>query len=131
MHSTFRHRLGHAAGIGLIGAGITAATQYFIGMPVGGQPGWLGTLATTTAMPAQYLLVPFDGVLRQLPGTTAGRGLLVEASTPFGPALRVENGELILMALATMVIVGLADYLAQGIATFWSRRRGEPWPMLN
>ncbi len=68
MSHTFRQRIRQAAGIGELGAGITLAAQYFIGMPLGHQPEWLGAVASTAILPAQYVLFPFAGPLQRLLG---------------------------------------------------------------
>jgi hypothetical protein len=130
MYHTFRQRVARAVGAGLMGAGVTVAAQYFIGVPVGRQPEWLGTVASTTALPAQYVIAPFSGVLNRLLGPSAGNGVLLESSTPFGPAMRFEMSDLALVALATVIIVALADYVAQGITAIWERRK-QRWPVLT
>jgi hypothetical protein len=130
MYHTFRQRLSRAVGAGLMGAGVTVAAQYFIGVPVGRQPEWLGAVASTTVLPAQYILFPFSGLLTRLLGPSAGNGVLLESSTPFGPAMRFDMSDLALVALATVIIVALADYAAQGVTEMWERRK-QRWPVLN
>ena len=89
---------------------VTAA-QYFVGMPLGAQPDWLWTLTMLSAIPSLYLTYPLAALFNlSLPA-----GDLVEVATPFGPAFRVAPPDLALMALGTMVMVGLATYLAQGV----------------
>jgi hypothetical protein len=109
----------HAATVGLVAAAAATAAQYFIGMPLGGQPEWLWTVAMVTAVPSAYLTFPlsdlFDVPLRS--------GTLVEVGTPFGPAFRLAPQELALIALGTLVVVGLADYLANGLSEVLERRR--------
>ena len=131
MSHTFRQRISRATGVGEFGAGIVVAAQYFIGIPVGHQPEWLGTLAATAVLPAQYVLIPFANPLNRLLGSSAGHGVLLESTTPFGPAMRFETGDLALVALATLIIVGLVDYAAQGVAELCATHACEGWPSLN
>jgi hypothetical protein len=130
MYNSFRQRFSRAVGAGLMGAGVTVAAQYFIGVPVGRQPEWLGAVASTTALPAQYVLFPFSGLVHKLVGPSAGNGVLLETVTPFGPAMRFDMSDLALVALATVIIVGLADYAAQGVTELWEKRK-QRWPILN
>lgn len=131
MSHTFRQRIRHAIGAGELGAGIAVAAQYFIGMPVGHQPEWLGAVASTAVLPAQYVLFPFAGPLQKLLGQSAGHGILLEAATPFGPAMRFGMGDLALVGLATLIIVGLVDYAAQGVVELCATRKSRGWPVLN
>jgi hypothetical protein len=119
MPSTVRQRMVHAATVGLVAAAVATAAQYFIAVPVGSQPEWLWTLTMLTAIPSLYLAYPVAGLLNlSLPTRT-----LVEVNTPFGPALRVAPEDLALVALGTMVIVGLAAYLAHGVDEMLHSRR--------
>jgi hypothetical protein len=119
MPSTVRQRMVHAATVGLVAAALATATQYFIAVPVGSQPEWLWTLTMLTAMPSLYLTFPLADLLNlPLPS-----GTLVEVATPFGPALRVAPQDLALVALGTLVIVGLAAYLAHGVDELLHQRR--------
>lgn len=129
MMGTFRKRVSHATCAGLLGAGVTVCTQLLVGIPVGRQPDWLTTLSSGTMMPAQYVLYPLSSVLGRVLGT--GDGRLLEATTPFGPALRLDLPALALVALATIVMVGLVDYLAQGVTALWEEHRHARWPVLN
>jgi len=131
MPHTFRQRVRQATGVGELGAGITVAAQYFIGMPVGHQPEWLGAVAATAALPAQYVLIPFAGPLQRLLGPSAGHGALLESATPFGPAMRFEMADIALVALATVIIVGLVDYVAQGVAELCVTHKPGLWPVLD
>lgn len=131
MYHSFRQRFTRAAGAGLMGAGVTVAAQCFIGLPVGEQPQWLGVVASTTLLPAQYILFPFSGLLNKAVGPNAGNGTLFEAATPFGPAMRLDISDLAVVALATVIMVGLADYAAQGVAELWQRRKQAKWPVLD
>ena len=72
-----------------------------------------------TAIPSLYFAYPFADLL-QLPVPS---GTLVEVATPFGPALRVAPQDLALVALGTMVVVGLAAYLANGVRELLEGRR--------
>jgi hypothetical protein len=118
MISTVRQRMVHAATVGLVAAAVATAAQYFVAVPVGGQPEWLWTLTMVTAIPSLYLAYPLAGLLDlSLPTRT-----LVEVSTPFGPALRVAPQDLALVALGTLVIVGLAAYLAHGLGEMMAER---------
>jgi hypothetical protein len=131
MPRTFRHHVRHAAAVGELGAGITFAAQYFIGMPVGHQPEWLGAVASTAVIPAQYVLFPFAAPLQRLLGPNAGHGTLLESMTPFGPAMRFGMDDLALVALATLIIVGLVDYAAQGVVELCGANKHRLWPILG
>jgi hypothetical protein len=131
MPHTIRQRILQAAGIGEIGAGFAVAAQYFIGMPVGHQPEWLGTVASVAIVPAQYILVPFADPLKRLMGSAVGDGVLFESVTPFGPAMRFEMGHLALLALATLIIVGLVDYLAQGVVELYQAHKPKLRPSFS
>lgn len=119
MSSTVRQRMVHAATVGLIAAAAATAAQYFIGMPLGGQPEWLWTLAMVAAVPSAYFTFPLSGLL----DVPLRSGILVEVGTPFGPAFRVASQELALIALGTLVVVGLADYLANGLSELLREHR--------
>src|SRR5688572_6259558 len=111
MSSTVRGRMVHATTVGLVAATAVTATQYFVAMPVGAQPEWLWTLTMISAIPSHYVTYPLAGLLhRSLP--TAN---LVEVATHFGPAFRVAPSDLALVAIGTMVVVGLIAYLAHGV----------------
>jgi hypothetical protein len=115
MERTFRYRLGRAATLGMVAAFVAVAVQWFIGMPVGDQPEWLGYLTLTTAVPSAYLTFPISDPLESLIGMQLGSGRLLEVMTPFGPAMRVGTEDLGLIALGTLVVVGLTAYLAIGV----------------
>lgn len=115
MERRFRYRLGRAATFGMLAALVAVAVQWFIGMPVGDQPEWLGYLTLTTAVPSAYLTFPISDPLEALIGMQLGSGRLLEVMTPFGPAMRVGTEDLGLIALGTMVVVGLTAYLAIGV----------------
>jgi len=115
MERTFRYRLVRAATFGMLAAFVAVAVQWFIGIPVGDQPAWLGVVTLTTAVPAAYLTFPISDPLEKLIGMELGSGRLIEAMTPFGPAMRVGTEDLGLIALGTLVVVGLTAYLAIGV----------------
>ena len=119
MPSTVRQRMVHAATVGLVAATAATTTQYFVAIPVGSQPEWLWTVTMITAIPSLYFVYPFADLL-QLPVPS---GTLVEVATPFGPALRIPPQDLALVALGTLVMVGLAAYLAKGVSEMMAVRR--------
>jgi hypothetical protein len=98
---------------------VATAAQYFIAVPVGSQPEWLWTLTMLVAVPSLYVTYPLADFFNwSLPS-----GTLVEVTTPFGPAFRVSAADLAMVALGTMVIVGLVTYLANGLAEFLAHRQ--------
>jgi hypothetical protein len=98
-----------------VAATIVASLQYFVATPLGSQPGWLGTLATYSTLPSAYLTYPLSGPVERLLGSPLQSGTLVEVATPFGPAFRTALADIALVALGTIVVVGLVAYLASGI----------------
>ena len=115
MERTFRYRLVRAATFGMLAALVAVAVQWFIGIPVGNQPEWLGYVTMTTAVPSAYLTFPISDPLEALIGMQLGSGRILEVMTPFGPAMRVGTEDLGLLALGTRVVVGLTAYLAIGV----------------
>lgn len=112
MSTTVRARMVHAATVGLVAAVVASAAQYFIAIPVGGQPDWLWTLTLLSVVPSLYLTYPLDGLL----DAPLRSGTLVEVATPFGPAFRVAPADIAVVALGTVVVVGLCAYLANGLS---------------
>lgn len=115
MERTVRYRLGRAATFGMLAALVAVAVQWFVGIPVGSQPEWLGIVTITTAVPSAYLTFPISDPFEKLIGVELGSGRLLEVMTPFGPAMRVGTEDLGLIALGTLVVVGLTAYLAIGV----------------
>ncbi len=113
---TIRERLVHSAAVGTVAAGIAAALQYFVAIPVGDQPRWLSTLALGSGVPSAYVTLPLEGWITALFRVPLGSPRLVEVATPFGPAFRAAPEQIALVALGTIVIVGLADYLGAGVS---------------
>lgn len=122
MSQSLRQRLTRAAATGVVGAGFAAAAQYFIALPIGNQPQWLGTLASLAAVPAAYVTYPLSMLFETLTHHRLLDGRLLETSTPFGPAMRPELGDIALIAMGTVVTVGLAAYLAQGMSELLEAR---------
>lgn len=122
MSQTIRQRFTRAAATGVIGAGIAAAAQYFIALPIGNQPQWMGTVASLAAVPAGYVTYPLSMALEAIAHRPLLDGRLLEATTPFGPAMRPELGDIALIALGTIVTVGLAAYLAQRMSEMLEAR---------
>ena len=118
MSSTVRERMVHAATVGLVAASAATATQYFVAIPVGSQPEWLWTITMLSAIPSLYVVYPLADLLN-LPVPS---GTLIEVATPFGPALRIAPQDFALVALGTLVMVGLAAYLANGISDLMESR---------
>jgi hypothetical protein len=115
MHVAVRHRMVESSVVGVVAATITAGLQYFVAIPLGNQPGWLGSLASYSALPSAYLTYPLNLPAERLLGAPLQSGTLVEVTTPFGPAFRAALSDIALVALGTIVIVGLVAYLASGI----------------
>jgi hypothetical protein len=115
MSGAIRRRVGRAAHYGLVATVIAVAVQWFIGIPVGNQPEWLGYLTLTTAVPASYITFPFGDPLEHLLGMELGSGRIVEVTTPFGPAMRAGPEDIALIALGTLLMVSLTAYLAVGM----------------
>lgn len=116
---TVRQRLVRAALVGMAAALVAVAVQYFVGIPVGDQPAWLGTLTLVSAVPAAYVTFPIKDPFERLLDMRLGSGRLFEVETPFGPAFRVGTEDLLLVAFGTLVMVGLAAYLAAGISELY------------
>lgn len=120
---TVRQRFTHASLVGLMAAAVVVAIQFFVGVPVGDQPAWLGTLALLSGIPAAYALHllrgPIDAIL---PPPTDQR--FFEVETLFGPAFRASVDEMLLLALGTVVMVGLVAYLASGLTEMLRERTG-------
>lgn len=123
MSMTVRQRSVHAAVVGIVGAAIAAGLQYFVGIPLGSQPKWLGFLTTASAVPSAYITFPIRDPLERLIKMQLGSGRLVEVATPFGPAFRVGTEDIALVALGTLIMVGLVAYLASGINEMYEEVR--------
>ncbi len=115
MALTVRQRAVHAALVGIASATFAAAMQYFVGIPLGNQPKWLGTITMASAVPSAYVTFPIRDPLERLTHTSLASGRLVEVATPFGPAFRIGTEDIALVALGTLIMVGLAAYLASGL----------------
>lgn len=122
MTLAFRERASHAGVVGLVAAILAVATQYFVALPVGNQPDWLALLSAATAAPAAYLVVPVRAPIEGWIQMEIGSTSLREAVTPFGPALRGNREDLLLVALGTIIVVGLVAYLAEGVQEMISER---------
>lgn len=116
---TRRQRITRATTVGLLAAAAAAAIQYFVAIPVGGQPDWLWMVTLISAVPSAYLTFPLSDSFQQILQVQLGSGQLAEVSTPFGPALRVGMEDIALVALGTTVMVGLVVYLASGISEIY------------
>ncbi len=112
---TVRQRAVHAAVVGTTAAALAAALQYFVGIPLGDQPRWLGAITMASAVPSAYVTFPIRDPLERLINMQLGSGRLVEVATPFGPAFRVGTEDIALVALGTLIMVGLVAYLASGL----------------
>lgn len=123
MHVTVRHRMVESSLVGVVAAGIAAALQYFVAMPLGNQPGWLGSLASIAAIPSAYVTYPLNAPAERILGVPLRSGTLVEVTTPFGPAFRSAPTDIALVALGTIIVVGLAAYLASGIREMYDEAR--------
>ncbi|HRP07266.1 MAG TPA: hypothetical protein PLL69_02145 [Gemmatimonadales bacterium] len=117
--TTRRQRITRATAAGLIAAAVASAIQYFVAIPVGGQPDWLWMVTLLSAVPSAYLTFPLSDSFQQIMQVRLGSGQLVEVSTPFGPALRVGMEDIALVALGTTVMIGLVVYLASGISELY------------
>lgn len=123
MHTAIRHRMVQSMVVGIVAAAIAVALQYFVAIPLGTQPRWLGSLTTASAVPSAYLTFPLtDPVERWLGGPLAS-GTLSEVSTPFGPAFRIAPQDFAWIALGTIVVVGLVAYLASGLRELYDESR--------
>ncbi len=109
--------------IGTLAAAVAVAIQYFVGIPVGDQPEWLATLTLVSAVPSAYVTFPLQAPFERLLDFQVGSGVVFEAETPFGPAFRVGNADLVMVAVGTLVMVGLAAYLAAGISEIYDEVR--------
>jgi hypothetical protein len=123
MPNAFRHRVTHAATVGMVAAALAVATQYFIALPIGDQPSWMLVLAMVAASPAAYALIPLQGIVQGWFGQDLGTGYVMQVTTPFGPALRGGTEDLLLLALGTIVMVGLVAYAAAGIQEMMDERQ--------
>lgn len=115
MSGEFRGRVGRAAQFGLLAMVVVVLVQWFVGIPVGDQPGWLGVVALAAAVPAAYVTVPVSEPLERLIGMELGSGRIIEVATPFGPAMRGGIEDVALIGFGTLLMVGLAAYLAIGV----------------
>lgn len=115
MSGEIRRRISRAGQYGLVATLIAIAVQWFIAIPVGNQPEWLGLVTLTVTVPSAYITVPVADLLERLVGMTLGNGTIVEVVTPFGPAMRAAIDDVALIGLGTLLMVGLAAYLAIGI----------------
>lgn len=113
---TFRQRLVRAATVGIAASAVAVAIQYFVGIPVGDQPEWMATLTLVSAVPSAYVTFPLKTPLERLLDVQATTARAFEVETPFGPAFRMSTPELAMVALGTLIMVGLAAYLAAGIS---------------
>jgi|CXWL01.1.fsa_nt_gi hypothetical protein len=124
MTTALRQRVSHAGVVGLVAAVVAVATQYFVALPVGNQPNWLAILSAATAAPSAYIVVPIRAPIEGWLQMEIGGTSLREAITPFGPALRADRDELLLIALGTIIMVGIVAYLAEGVQEMVSERGG-------
>lgn len=115
MPATIRTRTTRAALFGMAAALVAVAVQWFIAIPVGSQPDWLAVVTLATAVPAAYFTFPVRDPLETLLGMELGSGRISEVMTPFGPAMRAGTEDIALVALGTLVMVGLTAYLAIGV----------------
>ena len=115
MTLAFRERASHAGVVGLVAAVVAVATQYFVALPVGNQPNWLALFSAITAAPSAYIVVPIRAPIEGWLQMEIGSSSLREAVTPFGPALRAGREDLLLIALGTIIMVGIVAYLAEGV----------------
>ncbi len=122
MTLAFRERASHAGVVGLIAAILAVATQYFVALPVGNQPNWLALLSAAAAAPAAYIVVPIRAPIEGWIQMEIGGTALHEAATPFGPAMRADREDLMLVALGTIIMVGIVAYLAEGVQEMVSER---------
>ncbi len=124
MTVALRQRVSHAGMVGLVAAVVAVALQYFIALPVGNQPNWLAVLSAAAAAPAAYVVVPIREPLEAWIQMEIGGTSLREASTPFGPALRAGTDDFLLIALGTIIMVGIVAYLAEGVQEMIVERGG-------
>jgi hypothetical protein len=108
-----------AAMVGGLASVVAVGVQYFVGIPVGNQPDWLATLTLVTAVPSAYVTFPLKAPFERLLDFQVGSGRIFEVETPFGPAFRVGGADLAMVALGTLLMVGLAAYLAAGISEMY------------
>lgn len=120
---TIRQRIVRAAMLGSLAAAVAVAVQYFVGIPVGDQPDWLATLTLVTAVPSAYVTFPLKAPFERLLDFQVGSGRIFEAETPFGPAFRVGTADLMMVAVGTLLMVGLVAYLAAGITEMYDEAR--------
>lgn len=121
---TFRQRIVRAATFGTLAAAVAVAIQYFVGIPVGDQPDWMATLTLVSAVPSAYVTFPLRAPFERLLDLQVGSSRIFETETPFGPAFRVGTGDLWMIAIGTLIMVGLAAYLAAGISEMYDEARG-------
>ncbi len=122
MTLAFRERASHAGVVGLVAAVLAVATQYFVALPVGNQPSWMALLSAVTAAPSAYVVVPARAPVEGWLQMEIGAPALREAITPFGPALRADRDDLLLVALGTIIMVGIVAYLAEGVQEMIAER---------
>lgn len=120
---TFRQRILRAATVGVTASAVAVAIQYFVGIPVGGQPEWMATLTLVSAVPSAYVTFPLQAPFERLLDLRVGTGHIFEVETPFGPAFRIGSDEMAMVAIGTLLMVGLAAYLAAGISEMYDERR--------
>jgi hypothetical protein len=123
MHVAVRHRMTESGLIGVVAAAVASALQYFVAMPLGDQPGWLGWISSAAAVPSAYLTYPLSGPSERYLGFSLQSGTLVEVTTPFGPAFRAAPIDIAVVACGTVVMVGLAAYLASGLREMYDEAR--------
>lgn len=122
MATTVRQRVSHAGTVGLAAAALVVAAQYFVGLPVGNQPSWLATMVASLVAPSAYVVLPIRDPIEYWLQMEFGTGTLMEATTPFGPALRAGTEDLLLIAFGTIVMFGIVAYLAEGVQEMLQKR---------
>lgn len=121
--ATVRSRFSRAAAISLVATAIATAMHLVVGLPIGNQPEWLALGSVATITPGLYLVLPLRDAFYSLTEIPLESGVLHEVETIFGPAMRAGVDDIALMALGTLVVVGLAGYLAAGVQEMVSDRR--------
>ncbi len=122
--ATVRSRFSRAAVIALVATAIATAMHLLVGLPIGDQPEWLAIGSVAMITPGLYLVLPLRDAFYSLTEIPLESGVLHEVETVFGPAMRAGVDDVALMALGTLVMVGLDGYLAAGIQEMIADRRG-------
>ncbi|MBK9550254.1 MAG: hypothetical protein IPO52_14395 [Gemmatimonadetes bacterium] len=122
MTIALRQRVSHAGMVGLVAAALAVSIQYFVAFPVGNQPNWLALLSAAAAAPSAYVVVPVRAPIEGWIQMEIGGTSLREATTPFGPALRGGTDDFLLIALGTIIMVGIVAYLAEGVQEMVTER---------